>query len=356
MHKRVRLLLCAAAAMCTISIQVQAEEESLHIDPGIIVDESEADGSEILEEPDNQEGVNLIEDNSEAAKDKEPLPPDAMPEDVISDSAASTASSSPMDVYAKSLVEYANADEKYLSDSMYIASTKHTTKTGGVYYITHVAIADASQINGERANGGWNKGRENPQDAAARLGSALLINGSYFKWSDSLPNGGDIYFDKSQVCGQYTNSATGYEICLKNDGTLFSPSPGMSAESLAAEGVRFSWGTCEDQLIKDGQKCELKDTGWDFQPYPRNAIGMVRPLEYYIITAGETGHSHGITVYMEQEIFTSLGCTYARGLDGGGSAALYMGTKRVNPYVENPVRSVADFLYFTETGMSKNTR
>ena len=41
MHKRVKLLLCAAAAMCTISIQVQAEEESLHIDPGIIVDESE---------------------------------------------------------------------------------------------------------------------------------------------------------------------------------------------------------------------------------------------------------------------------------------------------------------------------
>ena len=80
------------------------------------------------------------------------------------------------------------------------------------------------------------------------------------------------------------------------------------------------------------------------------ALRMVRPLEYYIITAGSTGHTHGITLYEEQEIFLRLGCTYARGLDGGGSAALIFEGRQINRPVEGEgnERAVIDFLSVTD--------
>ena len=152
------------------------------------------------------------------------------------------------------------------------------------------------------------------------------------------------------VHGEYADS---YEICLRKDGTLFSPRYN-TVDAVLKQDVVFSWGTCEDLLIKDFEKCTLTDYDWNGNAYQRCAIGMVRPLEYYIITAGEAGYQHGITVYEEQEIFSDLGCAYARGLDGGGSSALVIDGKYVNENGDRiedgslERRAVADFLIITE--------
>ncbi len=246
--------------------------------------------------------------------------------------------------------EYKDADIKYFSDSLFYTCTKIEDENS-FYYLTHIVIKDASQINGDDSYGNFAGERENVQDAAVRTGAKIAINGSYFRYETGYAYGGNLLIRNNKVLsGSYSD---GYEICLRKDGTLFSPGYN-TVDSVLAQNVIFSWGTCEDLLIRDGEKCVLTDYDWNIYRYPRTAIGMVRPKEYYIITAGGAGYTGGITIYEEQEIFHDLGCTYARGLDGGGSSSLVIDGEYVN---ENgdlsddgtlQRRSVADFLLIFE--------
>lgn len=245
--------------------------------------------------------------------------------------------------------EYENATWKKATDTIYIACTKKMNGSNGYYILSHVVVNDPSQIGGELSFDDWAGPRESPLEAAKRLDAALVANGSYFKYETNTMNGANVGIAHGSVMQDGT--VDGYEICLTEDGTLFSPESGETdAEGLVAMGVVYTWGTCEDCIIKDGVPCELTDTDWDFSPYPRTSIGMVRPLEYYVITAGNTGHSNGITVAEEQKIFSALGCGYARGLDGGGSAALVLDGESINksPEADGSVRKVIDFLCFYE--------
>ncbi len=258
---------------------------------------------------------------------------------------------SPADALLQYSKEYKYADIKYYSDSLFYTCTRKETDTG-FYYLTHIIIKDASQINGEDSYGDFAGTRETVQDAADRTGAKIAINGSYFRYETGYAYGGDLLIRNNQVLhGSYSD---GYEICLRKDGTLFSPGYN-TVDSVLAQDVVFSWGTCEDLLIQDGEQCTLTDYDWNGCKYPRTAIGMVRPLEYYIITAGGAGYTGGITIYEEQDIFSELGCAYARGLDGGGSSSLVIDGEYVNENGDRQDdgtllrRSVADFVMFYET-------
>lgn len=256
----------------------------------------------------------------------------------------------PFDAMAACSKEFQAADLRYYSDSLFYTCTKHETDSGS-YYLTHIVIKDAKQIGGEDSFGDFGGNRETPQDAAKRTGAKILVNGSYFRYDTGYAYGGDLLVRDNQVLhGDYSD---GYEICLRKDGTLFSPGYN-TIDSVLKQDVVFSWGTCEDLLIRDGEKCVLTDYDWNGIAYPRTAVGMVRPLEYYIITAGGADYSEGITIYKEQEIFASLGCAYARGLDGGGSSALVIDGSYVNENGDRledgtlQRRGVADFLLVRE--------
>ncbi len=310
-----------------------------------IISEEESDGEDNLEEIKKEEELGYKGDLSTLSglfEDPEPCEGETENEGigrVIITNAQKAAIT-----HAK---EYENAAYRYLSDSIYVAVTSHENGKGGKYLLSHIVINDASQINGLLSYDDYAGERENPVDAARRKKAVLLINGSYFRYETNEPNGADVVIADRRIMRGGT--ADGYEICLREDGELFSPSPwSISAEGLIEQGVKFSWGTCEDCLISNGEKCALTDTDWDYSPYPRTSIGMVKPLEYYIITAGSTGHSCGITVEEEQDIFYGLGCQYARGLDGGGSAALVLKGRHINdsPEKDGSIRNVIDFLCF----------
>ena len=246
--------------------------------------------------------------------------------------------------------EFQNADYRYFSERLFYTCTLHETETG-FYYLTHVIIRDPKQIRGEDSYGDFAGTREEPADAALRTGAKVLVNGSYFRYDTGFATGGELLIRNGKVMhGPWSD---GYEICLREDGTLFSPGYN-TVESVLAQNVVFSWGTCEDLLIRDGEKCALTDYDWNGFPYPRTAIGMVRPLEYYLITAGGADYTGGITIYEEQEIFSSLGCYYARGLDGGASSALVLEGQYVNENGDRTDQDTlirrpnVDFLLFTE--------
>ena len=244
--------------------------------------------------------------------------------------------------------EYQAATHKYASDNLYVACTDHALASGGKYILTHVVANSGAQVEGILSYDTWGGERETAVDAAARTGAILMINASYFDYGTGEPVGGRIAIANGYVQNDevWTN---GYEICLYSDGTLLTPNEGVPAGVLLSTGCKFTFGTGEDTLIQDYACLQLKDIEWASGTYPRCCIGMVRPCEYYIITAGEYPYAHGITLYDEQAILSSLGCSYARGLDGGGSATLVLNGELINtPADTGTARKVIDFIGFFE--------
>lgn len=242
--------------------------------------------------------------------------------------------------------EYQAAQYKYASDNIYVACTQYELTTGGKYILTHVVTNSGSQIEGILSYDNWGGERETAVEAAARTGAVLMINASYFDYGTGEPVGGRIAIANGYVQNDEVWS-NGYEICLYNDGTLLTPNEGVPAGVLLSTGCKFTFGTGEDTLIQDYTCLQIKDTKWASATYPRCCIGMVRPCEYYIITAGEYPYAHGITLYDEQAILSSVGCSYARGLDGGGSATLVLNGELINsPADTGEARKVIDFIGF----------
>ena len=200
------------------------------------------------------------------------------------------------------------------------------------YTLTHIVIATPEQIRVTAANGVLGS-LESPESAAVRTGWALGINGSFFGLNN-YPLDGCLIRDGVLVSGGQT---TGHEICITDKGAIFSPPAGVPAESLLEVGVRDVLITTDPLLIQDGAiygEGNMDITGY----YPRTAIGMVTPGEYYIVTA----EGNGLTYSQLQSIFSDLECSFARSLDGGSSVSLMFGQQKLT----SGDRPVADFLYF----------
>jgi exopolysaccharide biosynthesis protein len=241
--------------------------------------------------------------------------------------------------------EYANAKYKHLTDNIFATVTESYTATG-VYLLTHVVINDPSQIKGGMSNDTFGGTREKPTKASARLNWVLGTNGSYFYYDGGYPALAGVFIKNGSVVQGST--ANGDEMCLKSDGTLFTPAAGTSASDLIAMGVIQSWGTALPPIITNGAGQSNGSSDYT-DTYPRTVYAMVGPCEYYIITAGSGSYKNGISLEEAQNILLAKGCTYARALDGGGSSSLVFENTLVNvPAASGKERAVADFVYFTE--------
>jgi exopolysaccharide biosynthesis protein len=64
-----------------------------------------------------------------------------------------------------------------------------------------------------------------------------------------------------------------------------------------------------------------------------------------VVTTGNT-NSHGMTLYEFSDLIASLGVQTAYNLDGGDSAIMVLGGKKVNePELDN-IRNLYDIIYF----------
>jgi exopolysaccharide biosynthesis protein len=241
--------------------------------------------------------------------------------------------------------EFANAKYSHISDTIFATVGEYYTTTG-VYLLTHVVINDPSQIKGGLSNDTFGGTREKPSKASKRLNWVLGTNGSYFYYNGGCPALAGVFIKNGQVV--QGSAANGSEMCLKSDGTLFTPEVGTSASNLISMGVVQSWGTALPPIITGG--VGQSDGSTDYtDTYPRTVYGMVAPGEYYIITAGSGSYKNGISLQEAQNILLAKGCTYARALDGGGSSSLIFENTLINtPAASGKERAVADFVYFTE--------
>ena len=250
----------------------------------------------------------------------------------------------------KAMKDYAGEIEtaKYLHLTDTIMVTINEYETDEYYYLlTHIIIDDPSQIHAGLSNDDYGGSRETPTSAAERLGWVVGINGSNFSYVTNTPTMADISIKNSQVMPDSKMTANGMEICLTNSGNLFSPQQGMTASELLAMGVTDTWCCGDTLLISNGQAVNVGIQSEQYR-YPRTAIGMVRPCEYYIITAGNGGYNKGMTYDEIRDTLMSRDCGFGKCLDGGGSSSLVFEKQLLNKPAAGSERPVTDFLYFTE--------
>lgn len=243
--------------------------------------------------------------------------------------------------------ELASAEYQYCSEDIYVAVSKRQSNSGGDYYLTHVIVNDPSQICGALSNDTLGGTRERPSAASMRIEDWIVgVNGSYFGYDHNEPTMyAHVIIHNGTVYRDYESGTTGQEICLRKDGTLFTPETGLSATVLKSQGVVDIWGTCDPVLIERGiLSTDL--SGRNPGKHPRTGIGMVTPCEYYLLTSTNGNYKGGLDYSECQELFHELGCEYARTLDGGGSSALAFCGRLISQPATGSERPVADFLYF----------
>lgn len=214
-------------------------------------------------------------------------------------------------------------------------------------YLTHVIVNEPSQVMAGLSHNTYGGDRETPTDAAERLGWVVGTNGSNFRYSDGKPDMANVRIKNGEIMDDSMDICNGMEICLLPDGNVFAPPQGMTATELLHMGVTDTWCCGDTVLIQNGEPVNEEIQSEQYR-YPRTAFGMVRPCEYYLITAGDGGYENGMTYTEIRDVLLSHGCVFGKCMDGGGSASLVFEGELVNTPATDEERPVSDFLYFTD--------
>lgn len=209
-------------------------------------------------------------------------------------------------------------------------------------WLCHIVIKSPEQLKSSFANGGIGT-RSKVSSITENNRGILGINASAFSFDTNMPIGIVI------KNGHIYQGGVGSPMCIKNDGTIFSPDTNVDAQTLINEGVKdtFNFGPV---LINNGQRTVISN-GNPSSNYPRTVIGQISPTEYWILVVdGKRGdYSIGYTPNQLQDIMLSKGVKYAYNLDGGGSSSLcFNGSLMNNPSDPGGERPVVDAIYFTD--------
>lgn len=210
------------------------------------------------------------------------------------------------------------------------------------YWVCDIEVSSPDRLKYALSNDTYGGLIEQTSITTANKGGVLGINSSGFSFETGKPTG-IIIQDGKLINGGTTNQDT---MAFNNEGLMYTPEIGTTAEKLIEDGVRFTtqFGPV---LINNGEKLSITD-GKPSGSYPRTAIGQISPTKYVVIVADgkRENYSVGLTPSQLQDIFISKGCKYAYNLDGGGSTSLYFKGRLINEPSDGVERTVADIIYF----------
>ena len=238
----------------------------------------------------------------------------------------------------------------YKSSTIFV-DLKKSWEYGTNYWTAHIKVKNTDQLRSSMAYGTYGGALETTSAALTRNNGIIGINGSRYDAS-GRPAFNAVLIRKGRI---YNHAlGTSYSLmAIKRDGTMYTPKQGLSAEQLVADGVydTFDFGPA---FIMNGRDQDIISPFEEYQnnPYPRSAVGMIRPGEYVLLVADGPGKvstgSRGLDHYQLCNIFRRYGCVYAYQMDGGGSATLAYRGRVLNNPSDGSERPVADFLYFRE--------
>lgn len=261
----------------------------------------------------------------------------------------------PVAVAVKNLQsELDEAEKQYVSDNMFVTIRNYSLESGANYYLTHVIINTPAQIHSGLSHDVYGGERETPTSASKRQNWIVGVNGGNFSYATggADTNMAKVVIKNGQLMNDSGSVANGREICLKVNGSLCSAREGASAQDLLAAGVTDTFSCGDTELILQGSQANVGIQSEQYR-YPRTAVGMVTPGEYYLITAGSGAYEGGMSYDEIRDVLWSHGCVFGKCMDGGGSSSLVFQQQLINPPATGNERPVSDFLYFTD--LDENT-
>lgn len=213
--------------------------------------------------------------------------------------------------------------------------------------VARVRIADASQLRTAAAYSFTRPQTEMTQKIAGRVQAVVAINGDYFSYTGRgyMIRQGELYVDKP-----YGDR----DVLLIDENGDFTIVPKADAEALApyrgasiVNSFNFGPGLVVDGEVLTGYGHEFNSGDTKAQ---RACIAQVKrgELEYLLIACEGPMEAHGGGMTMDDfaAFVHSLGVENAYNLDGGNSASLIFGSKKVNAVKNKDERRISDIIYF----------
>ena len=232
-------------------------------------------------------------------------------------------------------LEYENANYKYASDKLFVALNAFNEPDD--YWIAHV-ITKNGNIPKIRMGNDEFKSIEKLRNNEGRNKWILGINGSYYDKEYAPPAG--IYINEGTV--YQDEPASGDEMCILNNGALFTPPKDTSAKDLLDMGVISTIISENPVLIDNGEKCEIVTNNKNL---PKTVIGMVAPGEYYIVIASNGTYTSQITFEDIQNILLERNCIYAKAMSGSTYTTMMFQCEQINEPAVND-KPMIDILTF----------
>ena len=234
----------------------------------------------------------------------------------------------------------------YLDDSILVITWKEV-RSGGVYTMSEVKIAHASQFRRYLSDGVYgSNGLYEPSRMAAAVNAVTACNGDFYmqrSW------GVNVYM------GQVQNLKKIVDTCyITNDGDLIFTRAGEletveEAQTFVDENqVRFSLAF-GPVLVENGKNVVPSSypLGEIDGHYARSALCQLGTLHYLLVAVNtENGNRSTPTSYAFADQLVALGVEKAFSLDGGQSAAIVTNDRLINRPTFGEQRRMSDIIYF----------
>ncbi len=247
----------------------------------------------------------------------------------------------------------ADADWSYQSDELRVAIRRYENEEDQiVYYVADVWIRNINSFRMESGKGGFGKGREDPEDFAARVNAVFGVSGTMDsglvvhngKKYQNVENS-DIAF-RSGIVVIYRDGSVKMINRSKSEKFKFDSENKKNGGVLHA--LQFGPILVRDGEVQSGLKKRER--------HPRILFGYCEPGHYVMVAVdGRTKKSIGMTETEAAELMRSIGCESAINLDGGNSAVMLFMGKTINVPSGTDKdgdgvagRNIADLLAFAE--------
>ncbi len=265
----------------------------------------------------------------------------------------------PIDFSGGSPLVQDNLAEMSYSDSTITVTVTQEREGRTEYWVADIVVQDASQLRTVSAGGFDSNAVSSGTRLAARVNAVLAINGDYYSSAERRGLGyvirqGILYRDNLEA--EDGNGARLMDVLLiDEDGdfhVLYRPTAGTIPETIDGKRIinTFSFGPVlvdNGELVTDFHRA---DRWFDMAPtanYQRVCICQAGPLHYKIIVCGGPSlGSRGLTLPEFAELVSRQGVDIAYNLDGGNSAILMLGGRRVNGINHDQPRKILDIIYF----------
>lgn len=242
--------------------------------------------------------------------------------------------------------EYSNemddADDVYLSDSTYVATTKSYIKNEP-YWLFHVVVNDPSQITTTIAKSTAEK--RSAYEMNATKPYVLAVPGSdmthgYTQIQDGVHvYNGELYGNRTETLGN--------EVVFTQVGYMEKADAGVSYEELNQPGLSWTISVECPTLIDNGVPLDIPE-GFSENRSCKIAIGMVKPCEYYFLACSDGDYICNITYAEMRDILAEKSCFFAQALHTEANAFVAMNGCIINDPAVKYGRPQLEYILITD--------